>query len=227
MSKTTEKKQTVAQAAKASQNRKIAIIGVIAAVVIVAGLFAVLSGGSKKPTDAGTAAGEVHAVTVTGDVLDPMPDTSGGAADPGLGKKPPELSGRSFDGSTISIVPGGKPKLVIFVAHWCPHCRAEVPRIVQWMNTDQKPKNLDLLAVSTAVNRSPTNYPPSKWFQTEKFTVPVLTDDAKSTAAQAWGLPGYPYLVMVRADGTVAARTSGEFADVTALNDWVQKAYTA
>lgn len=226
MSKTTDKKQTVAQAAKASQNRKIAIIGVIAAVVIVAGLFAVLSGGSKKTGNV-EGVGEVHAVTVTGAALDPMPDTSGGATDPGLGKKPPELSGKTFDGSSISIVPGGKPKLVIFVAHWCPHCRAEVPRIVQWMNSEQKPKNLDLVAVSTAVNRSPVNYPPSKWFQTEKFTVPVLTDDKDSSAAAAWGLPGYPYLVMLRADGTVAARTSGEFADVAALDAWIQKAYTA
>ncbi len=226
MSKTTDKKQTVAQAAKASQNRKFAIIGVVAAVVIVAGLVAVLSGGSSGKNKEVTGAGEVHAVTVTGAALDPMPDTTGGATDPGLGKKPPELSGQSFNGDTISIVPGGKPKLVIFLAHWCPHCRAEVPRIVQWMNSGQKPANLDLLAVSTAVNRSPVNYPPSKWFQTEKFTVPVLTDDAASSAAQAWGLPGYPYLVMLRADGTVAARTSGEL-EASALNDWIQKAYTA
>jgi cytochrome c biogenesis protein CcmG, thiol:disulfide interchange protein DsbE len=156
-----------------------------------------------------------------------MPDTSAGnVTDPGLNKKPPELSGQTFDGSTISIVPGGKQKLVIFVAHWCPHCRAEVPRIVQWMASTQKPANLDIVAVSTAVSREPVNYPPSAWFQREKFSVPVLTDDKANTAANAWGLPGYPYLVMVRADGTVAARTSGEL-DPAGLAAWIQKAYTA
>ena len=41
-----------------------------------------------------------------------MPDTTGGATDPGLGKKPPELSGQSFNGDTISIVPGGNASFI-------------------------------------------------------------------------------------------------------------------
>lgn len=223
MSKTTDKKTTVAQAAKASQRRVWLIAAVVVVLVGVAAVIAVASGTSKDPAAESDGIAQVRPVTITGTPLDVMPD-GGGPSDPGLNKKPPELTGQTFDGQPISIVPGGGRKLVIFLAHWCPHCRAEVPRIVEWMNAGQAPEGLKMYAVSTAVNKSPINYPPSKWLETEKFTIPTLADDAKSSAAAAWGLPGYPYLVMLRADGTVAARTSGEFTDVAALNTWVQQA---
>ena len=29
----------------------------------------------------------------------------------------------------------GSPQLIVVMAHWCPHCQAEIPRIVDW-NTD-------------------------------------------------------------------------------------------
>ena len=33
-----------------------------------------------------------------------------------------------FDGAPLTIAPTGKPMLVVFLAHWCPHCNAEIPR---------------------------------------------------------------------------------------------------
>ena len=173
---------------------------------------------------AATDPGETHAVRVTGADLAPLDDrTAGTPGDVGLGATPPALDGQSFDGSPVAIHPGdgGRYKLVFFLAHWCPHCRAEVPRLVSWLTAGSKPANLDVYAVSTAVNRSPINFPPSKWLAREGLTVPVLTDDRESTAAQAWGLPGYPYAVLLRPDGTVAARVAGEFEGVPAFDAWV------
>lgn len=227
MSKTTDKStgKPSKSPKKSSSDKRIWLIAAVVVVLVgVAAVIAVASGGSDDPAaEGGDGIAQVRPVTVTGTALDTMPE-GGGPSDPGLNKKPPELTGQTFDGQPISIVPGGGKKLVIFLAHWCPHCRAEVPRIVEWMNAGQAPEGLKMYAVSTAVNKSPINYPPSKWLETEKFTIPTLADDKDSTAAGAWGLPGYPYLVMLRADGTVAARTSGEFADTAALNTWVQQA---
>lgn len=172
-------------------------------------------------------AGEVHAVRVTGADLAPLDDRIAGTPDDlGLGTVPPALDGQSFDGSPVAIHPGDNDryKLVFFFAHWCLHCRAEVPRLVTWLTAGSKPANLDVFAVSTAVNRSPINYPPSRWLAREGLTVPVVTDDKGSTAAQAWGLPGYPYAVLLRPDGTVAARIAGEFHDVEAFDAWVKLA---
>jgi hypothetical protein len=37
-----------------------------------------------------------------------------------------------------------------------------------------------------------------------------MADNAAGTAGKAYGLTGYPYFVLVNADGTVAGRGSGE-----------------
>jgi thiol-disulfide isomerase/thioredoxin len=191
-----------------------AVIAVVLVVVAVAGK----DGDPAKADSSGVA--QVHDVTVTGAALPEF--DSAVSPDPAVGKKPPELSGQTFDGSAVSFVPGGKAKLAVFVAHWCPHCQAEVPRIVQWMASEAYPKNVDVIAVSTGVVEARGNYPPSAWLAREKFTVPTLTDDLKNTASAAWGLSGYPYLVLLKADGTVAARYSGEFAGVAQLDAWVK-----
>lgn len=166
---------------------------------------------------AGTAA-ENQPVTVgAGDDLPPLGGNKG--TDAAVGMTPPTLSGSSFDGSPVTITPGGSPKLILFVAHWCPHCQREVPKIVQWIASGAAPKGVEIAAVSTSVQKDASNYPPSAWLSKVGFTKPVLADDAKQDAARAWGLPGYPYFVLLKADGTVAKRFSGEIemADLTTL----------
>lgn len=188
--------------------------------------------GDASPTSAtapGTQApGETHDVIVTGTPLPSLDDTTS-APDPGLGLVPPTLDGQTFNGNPVSITPGVNDhfQLVFFFAHWCPHCRREVPRLVSWLKAGSKPANLDVLAVSTAVNRSPVNYPPSDWFAREELDVPIMTDDGDGLAAAAWGLPGYPYAVMLKPDGTVAARIAGEFTDIAAFDAWVRASMAA
>ncbi|HEX2047960.1 MAG TPA: TlpA disulfide reductase family protein [Acidimicrobiales bacterium] len=109
----------------------------------------------------------------------------------------------------MEIARDGKPKLVMFLAHWCPHCQAEVPVLVDWASAGQ-PQGVDLVAVSTAVDRARPDYPPSAWLEREGWTIPTVADDADGTAAAAFGLTGYPYFVAVTGDGKVAARASGE-----------------
>ena len=76
-----------------------------------------------------------------------------------------------------------------------------------------------VVAVSTGNNLSDENSPASAWLQREKWPTPVMADSSDNTAADAYGLPGYPYLVVVGADGTVKARTSGEMTtdEITAF----------
>ena len=33
----------------------------------------------------------------------------------------------------------GKAKAIFFVAHWCPHCQAEIPRLSEWLKTHGLP----------------------------------------------------------------------------------------
>jgi thiol-disulfide isomerase/thioredoxin len=187
---------------------------VVGAVVLVAAIIAVVSagggdGGDDKGDGSGTAAAgqETRPVTITGTPLAPH-----GAADPdpAVGARIPTVAGASFDGTPMTISADGRGKLVLFVAHWCPHCQKEVPLLADFMADSPLPADVDLVTVSTSVSAARPNYPPSAWLQREHWEAPVLVDSKDSEAAQAIGLTGQPYFVAVDASGVVRARTSGE-----------------
>ncbi|HVW32486.1 MAG TPA: TlpA disulfide reductase family protein [Acidimicrobiia bacterium] len=193
-------------------------IGVAVLVVLLAVAAAVASsGGGGGKNDASTAGLEqTRPVTITGTALPKFPSSGD---DPGVGQTIPEAKGQSFDGTPVDIRADGRPKLILFVAHWCPHCQREVPLLAKYMKSHPLPAGVDLYTVSTAVNPPQGNYPPSTWLKKEGWTAPVLADSDKSEAADAFGLPGFPYFVAVDGAGKVVARTSGEIStdDFTAL----------
>lgn len=100
--------------------------------------------------------------------------------------------------------------VVIFAAHWCPHCQKEVPLIQDWIDDGNLPEGVQVNMVSTSVQADGTNYPPSGWLSDVGWSEQILLDNPDSTAASAWGLTGYPYIVFVDGDGKVVQRASGE-----------------
>ena len=90
---------------------------------------------------------------MTGDALPRLADDGD---DPAIGETPPTLQGYSFDGTPITIGPDsgdGKATMVVFLAHWCPHCNREVPRLVQWYEKDGGvPDDLNIVGVSTGTS---------------------------------------------------------------------------
>lgn len=148
-------------------------------------------------------------VEVTGAALAPIPDSG---ADPAIGQIAPELHGKSFDGSAVDVAHDGRPKLLVFVAHWCPHCQREVPLIVDHLASNPLPADIDLVAIATSTSADQPNYPPSDWLEQEGWPAPVLADSPDYTAANAYGLQAFPYFVALDADGKVVARTTGEIS---------------
>lgn len=198
------------------------IAGGVVLAIVVALLVAVLAGngdsekGSSSSTEPGPASsaapvggpGENQPVTVTGQVLDPL-GSSG--ADVSLGAPAPALAGFSFDGTPIGITPGdGTPYMIVFLAHWCPHCNAEVPRLVEWNDRGLVPEGLKVVGVSTAVAADRPNYPPSQWIVDKQWPFTVMADSEAMDAAAAYGVDGFPFFVVVGADGAVKVRASGE-----------------
>jgi thiol-disulfide isomerase/thioredoxin len=145
---------------------------------------------------------------VVGDLL--APQEKSGADSSVNGKTPPTLNGFTFAGSPIDVTPGGTAKMVVFLAHWCPHCNREIPVIEQWAAAGRVPQGLDIIGISTAVTNQRDNYPPSEWLQRMNWTSPVMADSANGDAARAWGVGGFPTIVIVGTDGTVKMRFSGE-----------------
>jgi cytochrome c biogenesis protein CcmG, thiol:disulfide interchange protein DsbE len=197
---------------------------VLWAAAVLVGLLAIAAVVITRDDGAGqgeaAARSETAAVQVTGTALPPLP--SGGGTDPAVGRQAPALRGTGFDGGARAISADGRPKVVIFLAHWCPHCQREVPQIVDWLAAGS-PDGVDLYSVATATSQQQPNYPPSAWLAREGWTLPVLTDDAGGTAAAAYGVSGFPFFVFVDADGKVVKRTAGELptdqlqAEVTRL----------
>lgn len=107
-----------------SKTRTWMIFGLAAAFVVIAGVAAVLLSGSgdsadtAAPSDGGASTveiSEIRPVTVSGDQLPPLPESG---ADLALGLPMPDLSGQSFDGSPVEIKNDGRPKIIMFLAHW-------------------------------------------------------------------------------------------------------------
>jgi hypothetical protein len=99
--------------------------------------------------------------------------------------------------------------VLLFLAHWCPHCQREVPLVQGWVDGGGLPADVELVSVSTAIDPNAPNYPPDDWLQREGWTAPVITDSTGSVA-DAYGLSAFPFWVFVNADGTVAGRLTGE-----------------
>jgi thiol-disulfide isomerase/thioredoxin len=160
--------------------------------------------------------GEVGPVAVSGTSLQPLGQGTAIEADPALGVLAPTLIGMDYDGHVVRVEPGTEgPIMLVFLAHWCPHCNSEVPRINELRDAGRFPSDLKIVAVSTAVAPGQPNFPPSEWVGDVEWTYPVIADGIDMQrqtfiAADAYGVDGFPFITLVGADGKVAARWSGE-----------------
>lgn len=219
-----------------SKSTKLVIGSVVLAVVVALIVAIATSGGSSDSSSSNgasdsssavtapgaaseVAAAENQPVTIEGQILDPLGDPS---ADSAIGAPAPLLRGYSFDGRPVSIEPGdGRSYMVVFLAHWCPHCNAEVPRLIEWKNMGMTPDGLEVVGVSTGVAADRPNYPPSEWIVEKKWPWTVMADSVTQDAAMAYGVSGYPFFTIIGTDGTVKLRASGEksIEEIDALVD--------
>ena len=166
--------------------------------------------GSEAPAEAGAQGLQQNGpITVTGTPLDPF--EMSGADDPSIGTEAPVVEGESFDGTAMTIGgPTENPTMVVFLAHWCPHCNEEVPVLISLDDDGSLPDDLDVIGVSTAVDAEAPNYPPSEWIDDRGWPWPTMADDDALTAISAMGGTSFPFLVVLDTDGTVLARRAGQ-----------------
>tara|TARA_B100001996_G_scaffold305235_1_gene246293 strand:+ start:406 stop:1011 length:606 start_codon:yes stop_codon:yes gene_type:complete len=146
-------------------------------------------------------------VVVSGKGLDPFESAE---SDIAVGQIAPIVTGLDLlTGETVQIEPAGKPLVVAFFAHWCPHCQREVATLTEWLMANKLPTNVDLIAVSTFEAPERGNHPPKRWLEDEGWKYPVIADTPSQIVADAFGATSVPYFVFVEADGTVAFRMSG------------------
>lgn len=176
----------------------------VAGSLLVAGLVALILSGVEDDTSEPDES-SVTPASVTGNALPALPE---GGTDPAVGEPAPVVRGEGLNGEETAAPRSGQPTVLLFVAHWCPHCQAEVPEVQEWLDSDSLPDEVNLVAVSTAIDPARPNYPPSDWLDREGWSAPTVTDST-SAAAEAFGLTSFPYWVAVDADGAVVARHAG------------------
>ena len=222
------------------------IVGGIAVVLVVIAATAIVGGGSDKSSnstadssasvnsdgsggtgdsgDAPAKSAEYQPVTYTGTALPALEDSVPAAgADPAVGTVAPVLKGFSFNGMEMTVKASGNPVLLVFLAHWCPHCNAEIPRLIEWKESGDLPETVQVVGITTGSRDDQANWPPSEWIVNMQWPWPVMADSEAQDAALAMGVSGYPGLILIGGDGKVLARRSGE-ASITDLNTWLAAA---
>ena len=225
MSNRIKGKQSSAQRVRAASNAGkgrsttwIWVAVVVAVVVIGVVVIAVGRGGGGSSSGGGASPsggtvvpnGKMDYGTIKVDGT-PLPQLTQGATDSAVGMVIPTISGVQFDNKQLDIVPNdGKPKIIMVVAHWCPHCQAEVPRVQQWLDEAGMPADVELVTIATGNDAAKPNFPAADWLRKEKWSVPTIVDDKANDAASALGVSAFPFFIVTNGQGKVVYRTSGE-----------------
>jgi thiol-disulfide isomerase/thioredoxin len=217
----------------------IIVVGVIVVVLGLAGAAALLAGGDDESSGGVLAPGQTTRPTYGDDVQqnrpvvvtgDPLPALGNVVdVDPAIGLAMPVAEGATFDGNAVTVGgPTDGPTLYAFLAHWCPACNEEIPQMIQLRNRGGVPEGMDVVAISTAVDKSGPNYPPSEWFVDLKWPSEwtVMADSAESATFVVNGGGAFPYLMVADAEGNVLARASGT-KSAEDLATWIRDALSA
>lgn len=212
MSNTRTRRRSAPQRATQPQaaRKKLPILPIVGGLVSVALLIAIImSFGPEKIED------EFGSPVVAGATLPPFDRTAD--TDPAVGMAMPTVTGADYDGTAVALSADGRPKAIVFLAHWCNVCQREVPSVQAWLDAGNAPAEVDILSVSTLVDKNRGNYPASTWLDEEGWTPPLIVDDAASTIMTDFGGTGTPFWVFVDSTGTVVRRVSGSI-DIPALD---------
>jgi cytochrome c biogenesis protein CcmG, thiol:disulfide interchange protein DsbE len=207
MTKTTRSRgmprRTSQPTSQSNRTRWLLIGGAVAVVALAAVIAMVLtlgsSGGPPEPA--------ADPLVITGQ---PLPELPREGSDPAVGMPLPTLAGIGLDGEPMEIGPAGGARMVVVLAHWCPHCQRELPILVDMIDSGDVPEGLSVVGLSTGISELRGNYPPSAWFRREGWQQPTLIDDANSDGLHALGLTVFPGFVFVDSQGQVTQRMTGE-----------------
>jgi len=218
----TRKQRPAGARSPESEKGGVPIVGIVFGVVAVILVAAIVltGGGTDEEARYGT-------VEVIGENLAPYPvNLASIGDDPAIGSTIPTLDGEDLEGNAMSVSADGVAQGIVFLAHWCDHCQAEVPRVTDWIETTGGMEGVDIVSVTTSINPLRDNFPPDKWLERENWPADVLLDDEAGTAHVAFGAGGFPYWVFVDAGGKVVARTAGQL-DIPTLEAFLALARDA
>jgi cytochrome c biogenesis protein CcmG, thiol:disulfide interchange protein DsbE len=194
------------------------ITGGVVGLGLIVGLAYAISG--EEQVDASVGFGDV---TVEGNALPAVENPNAG--DPTIGFVAPTISGADWEGNEFTIGPDGRSKIVVLLAHWCPHCQADVPVVQSWIDEGGLPDDVDFYGVTVLTNSLRPEFPPQDWLESEGWTSPTIMDSENGEVALAYGLTGTPYYIILDGQNRNLGRISGQVGEA-GLNAMVSIAQT-
>jgi peroxiredoxin len=120
------------------------------------------------------------------------------------GEKPPEFSGRTPEGQTVSLAGlRGKVVLLNFWATWCLECRPEMP-VFEQLHRDFAGKGLTILGINVREETSAI----SGYAKELGLTFPLVLDP-RGEITLSYGVIGLPTTFLIGRDGRAVARAIG------------------
>ena len=122
-----------------------------------------------------------------------------------VGDIPPDFLGKNSNGDKVLISDHrGKVVVVSFFATWCPQCRKEIPMLARIQEV-AGPDKLTVIAIDYEEDRAIVSRV-RKMFKDYGLT---FTHDTSGKIGKSFGVNGIPHMVIVGADGKVAAKHVG------------------
>ena len=163
--------------------------------------------GPRAPTGQDAPVGDSGDTTVSGTALPRFEQLEN---DPAVGRRAPLVVGTDLlTGEHVRIEAQGRPLVVAFYAHWCPHCQSEVAALTDWLESNDLPNGVDFVAVSVLEDSSRPNHPPDAWLRAEGWRHRVIADTPTQSVVDAFGLASVPYLVAIDSHNSVVLRYAG------------------
>jgi peroxiredoxin len=133
----------------------------------------------------------------------------GESLEPVLGEKPlaPEFSAETLNGGTFDLAKArGRPVILVFFLHTCPHCHAELGQLKQELANIPEEKRPRLVGVSVANNPSAVR----DELERAELDFFEVVFDPDSKIRNAYGATaGTPDSFLIDAEGRVTARVRG------------------
>jgi peroxiredoxin len=129
-------------------------------------------------------------------------------ADIGVGDQAPNFTLQTLDGKEVSLADyRGKKVILNFWATWCPPCKAEMPHMQNYYETEAEKDNVEILAVNlTSSDKGKTAI--AEFAKQYELSFPIPLDE-EGTIGKQFNAFTIPTTYVLNTDGTIHQKIIG------------------
>lgn len=120
-----------------------------------------------------------------------------------VGNKAPDFELKTLTGDTVKLSDyKGKKVMLNFWATWCPPCKAEMPEMQKYYESNKE--NVEILAVNMDTNNDVAGF-----VKNGGYTFPILLDE-KNDVNKDYGIVSIPTTFFIDEQGVITHKINGQ-----------------